>query len=76
MNTINGFNVIVSPLITDAAKVQIDPSFKWMTEGYRNKINAELREMFGVVESVIADYVNRRLYVSEQTARRLKGGNQ
>lgn len=70
----NGFDVIVTKLDLDAPKLQIDPTFQWMTEGYRNQINAELREMFGVTESVIADYANRRLYVSERTARRMKGG--
>ena len=74
MGTTNGFDVIVTKLDLDAPKLQIDPTFQWMTEGYRNQINAELREMFGVTESVIADYANRRLYVSERTARRMKGG--
>jgi len=74
MNTTNGFDVIVTKLDIDVPKVQVSPTFQWISEGYRNQLNAELREMFGVVESVIADYANRRLYVSERTISRMKRG--
>ena len=69
---INGYGVFVSPLVFDVPKIEIRPSFKWISDSYRNRLNAELLEMFGTTEQVIVDNANRRIYVNESTFYKMK----
>lgn len=69
---INGYGVFVSPLVPVVPKLKVRPTFEWISDRYRNRLNAELLEMFGTSEQAIVDHPNRRIYVNKLTFSKMR----